>query len=345
MPHPDGLATGWGALLLGLLACAGGAAPAAAAGLTPPTPTPTPASASASASEEEPVEAVMPFGQRVNLAALRAVTAAPPVALIDTMRRWGIEVMQVRSDPPAAAPNPLLAGLPAAGPALLQRAGFQPGYEGRLVCRDERVPQRLDLILIRDHAATYTLLHEFVHAMLRPDCPGPTDDSVIELRFRLAFHRLTVYQRRLHAEPDRLLDPHWRRDILAVQADVVRDLHDRIRLGQSQEVIAEKLLRELVGPDSPYFDAARQAQGRRYAEAMIDNAIALFNEVEASRDFVAATVQQLRAAMRRGELATAPDADLGEADADAVAAATAALAAQLAPTRSALEALKKYHLR
>lgn len=287
----------------------------------------------------------MPFGQRVNLAALRAVTAAPPAALIETMRGWGIEVMQVRSEPPAAAPNPLLAGLPAAGPALLRRAGFEPGYEGRVVCRDERVPQRLDLILIRDVAASYTLLHEFVHAMLSPDCPGPTEDSVIEARFRLAFHRLKVYQRRLYDDPYRLLEPRWRRDILAAQADVARDLHDRIRLGQSQEVIAEKLLRELVGTGSPYFDAARQAQGQRYAEAMIDNAIALFNEVEASRDYVEATVQQLRAAIRRGELRPEPEADLGEADAQVVAAATAALAAQLLPTRTALEALKDYHRR
>ncbi|MCK6424978.1 MAG: hypothetical protein L6Q75_07775 [Burkholderiaceae bacterium] len=290
-------------------------------------------------------EESMPFGQLVNLAALRAVTAAPPAALIATMQRWGIEVMQVRSQPPAAAPNPLLAGLPVAGPALLQRAGFEPGYEGRVVCRDERTPQRLDLILIRDHAATYTLLHEFVHAMLRPDCPEPIEDSVIEARFRLAFHRLTVYQRRLYDDPYRLLDPRWRRDILAAQADVVRDLHDRIRLGQSQEVIAEKLLRGLVDAGSPYFDAARQEEGRRYAEAMIDNAIDLFDTVEASRDFVAGTVAQLRAAIRRGELRPSSGEALGEADAAAVQAAAAALAEQLAPTRAALQALKDFHRR
>lgn len=284
----------------------------------------------------------MPFGQVVNLAAVRAVTTAPPAGLVATIRGWGLEVLRVRSQPPAAAPNPLLAELPEAGPELLGRAEFQPGYEGRLVCRDEQAPQRLDLILIRDSAPTYTLLHEFVHAVVKPVCPGEATDPVIEARFRTAFRRLTIYQRRIFEDPWRLLDARWRRDLLAAQADVAADLYDRIRFGQSQEAIAEKLLARYVATDSPYFDSARREQGQRYAEAMINNAIDLFNAVETSRAFLAEAVRELHAAIRRGELT--PDAGEGLSDAEAAATLSACdeLAARLAPTRAALAELKAF---
>lgn len=287
----------------------------------------------------------MPFGQVVNLAAVREASSAPPATLVATIRRWGLEVLRVRSQPPTAAPNPLLAALPEADPELLGRAEFQTNYEGRLVCSDERAPQRLDLILIRDSAPAYTLLHEFVHAVVKPVCPSPATDPVIEARFRAAFHRLTIYQRRIYGDPWRLLDARWRRDLLAAQADVAADLYDRIRFGQSQEAIAEKLLARHIGEDSPYFDAARREQGRRYAEAMIDNAIDLFNAVEASRTFLAETVRGLQAAIRSGELRPGDGESLSDGDVAAALTACDELAARLAPTRAALEDLKAFQRR
>lgn len=296
----------------------------------------------------------MPFGQVVNLVALREVSSAPPAELVATLRRWGLEVLRVRSQPPTAAPNrppnsppnpplnPLFAALPEAGPELLGRAEFLPGYEGRLVCRDEQAPQRLDLILIRDSASTYTLLHEFVHAVVKPVCPASSSDPVIEARFRAAFHRLTIYQRRIFDDPWRLLDARWRHDLLTAQADVAADLFDRIRFGQSQEAIAEKLLARYIAKGSPYFDAARREQGRRYAEAMINNAIDLFNAVEASRGFLAEAVRELHASIRRGEFTPGEGEGLSEAEVAAILTACDELATRLAPTRAALAELKAF---
>lgn len=294
---------------------------------------------------EQVADEPMPFGQVVNLVAVREVTSAPPAALLATLRRWGLEVMRVPSPAPSAPANPLLERLPVASADLLRRAEFQDGYEGRLVCRDEHLPQRLDLILIRDNAPTYTLLHEFVHAVVKPVCPAGSEDPVIEVRFNTAWRRLTFFQRRLYDNPYHLLDPRWRRDILSAQTDVAADLYDRIRFGQSQEAIAEKLLQRHITQGSPYFDAARREQGRAYAEAMIDNAIDLFNTLEASRRFVGETVQHLLQALQQGDVEPAPTDRLTEADVQEVAAACEAVARQMTPTRQALEELKAFQRR
>ena len=294
---------------------------------------------------EQVADEPMPFGQVVNLVAVREVTSAPPAALLATLRRWGLEVMRVPSPAPSAPANPLLERLPVASADLLRRAEFQDGYEGRLVCRDEHLPQRLDLILIRDNAPTYTLLHEFVHAVVKPVCPAGSEDPVIEVRFNTAWRRLTFFQRRLYDDPYHLLDPRWRRDILSAQTDVAADLYDRIRFGQSQEAIAEKLLQRHITQGSPYFDAAHREQDHAYAEAMIDNAIDLFNTLEASRRFVGETVQHLLQALRQGDVEPAPTNRLTKANMQKMATACEAMTRQMTPTRQALEELKAFQRR
>jgi hypothetical protein len=78
---------------------------------------------------------------------------------------------------------------------------------------------------------------------------------------------------------------------------------------------------------------------------MIDNAIDLFNTLEASRRFVGETVQHLLQTLRQGDVEPAPTDRLTEADVQEVAAACEAVARQMTPTRQALEELKAFQRR
>ena len=288
----------------------------------------------------------LPFAQAMDLDAVYEVTHAPPDRLIQTIRRHGVEVLRVREAASGRAPNPLLASLPIATPEVLQRAEFQEGYEGRIVCLGEDCRGRWrDTIVIVESATSYTLLHEFVQSLLRPLRAVDADDE-IEARFAAAFWRLRVYQRRLYDDPYRLLDPLWRRDILAAQADVAADLFEHIRLGQSQEAIVEKLLARYIDEHSPYYDAARRAQGQRYGVAMINNAIDVFNMLNDSVVFVETTVIHLREAMRDGSLdAGELPAPLTDYDVAAVAAAAARVRQQVEPVRLEIARLKAFCVR
>lgn len=286
-----------------------------------------------------------PFAQVLDIEAVRQVTASAPGQVVAAIRRRGLEVLRVPAAPGQPV-NPELAALAPAPPALLQQAGFRDSYEGLVVhggaaCCD--LP--CDTLLIRASASTYTLIHEFVQSLLRPMCALEPDDSV-EARFGAAFRRLALYQRRLFDDPYKLLDPLWRRDILVAQADVARDLYGRIRLGQSQEAIVEKLLSIHIDERSPFFDAARRAQGLSYGELMIDNAIDIFNELQASVAFVAETVQHLRQALRDGSLEPDdPRAALDDADVAATLAAVRDIEARMDPVRTELQALKQFFTR
>lgn len=310
-------------LLAGLVLLAG---PLPARSSTPP---PTPALQT------------FPFSQALDLRAVVEATASPPHAVLATLARWGVDVRVVPAAEGVALRNPVLAGVPAASPELLRQAEFRDSYEGRLVCRGDRCcGLARDTILIRETAPTYTLLHEFIHALLRPLCPAASADDEIEQRFGSAHRRLQLYQRRLLDDPFRLLDPHWRRDILAAQTDVVSDLYDRIRLGQSQEVIAEVLLARHIIEGNPYHDRRRREEGQRYAVAMVDNAIDLFNQVETSIAFVDEAVRHLRAELSAGRIERGDGVQLDDEQAIQVAIELARLRERLAPTREALQQLK-----
>lgn len=283
-----------------------------------------------------------PFAQQLNLDAVYEVTHSAPQDLLQAIRQHGVDIRRVRTEAPTRPLNPLLAAVPEADAELLRLADYQESYEGRVLCAALSCGRLThDTILIRDTASTYTLLHEFVQALLRP-VPPAVDDIELEARFGAAFRRLTLYQRRLYDDPYRLLNPLWRRDILAAQADVAADLFARIRIGQSQEAIVEGLLSRYIDERSPYFDAARRAQGRQYAEAMINNAIDVFNTVHDSTVFVRQAVDNLRAALQRQEIDLAEGARLSDDDVTTVMQSIAATSRQLARVRSEIQALKDF---
>lgn len=287
----------------------------------------------------------LPFAQTLNLEAVYEVTHSTPEQLIATIRRWGVDVRLVRSDAPVLPVNPLLAGPLPASPELVRLADFGDTYEGMVIFhRSARYALDRDTILIRDTALSYTLIHEFVHTLLRPVWTVEPDDSV-EASFRIAFRRLIFYQRRLYDDPYKLLNPLWRRDILAAQADVAKDLFDRIRLGQSQEAIIEKVLSLYIDERNPFFDADRRAQGLQYGEVMINNVIDMFNEVNDSVVFVEETVRNLRQSMRDGDIELGERVALTDDDEMSVTRSARDVEAYLAVVRAELEVLKEYYSR
>lgn len=286
-----------------------------------------------------------PFAQALNMNAVYEATHSSPERLLETIHRWGVDVRLVRSEAPVRPVNPLLAGLPLAEPELLQQANFLESYEGLVLhgsssfCAAGR-----SLILIRDTAQSYTLIHEFVQSLLRPVCVTEPDD-LLETRFGTAFRRLVIYQRRLYDDPYRLLNPQWRRDILSAQNDVAKDLFDRIRIGQSQEAIVEKVLSLYIDEHSPFFDAGRRAQGRQYGEVMINNASDICDTLDGSVVFVEETVRHLRQAMRDGHVQPGDGVALTDDDEAIVVGSVSKVQTHLAVLRAELEVLKRFYSR
>lgn len=286
-----------------------------------------------------------PFAQTLNMNAVYEVTHSTPERLLETIHRWGGDVRLVRSEAPVLPLNPLLAGLPLAAPELLRQAGFLESYEGQILHgSSDFCAAGHSLILIRDTAQSYTLIHESVQSLLRPVCATEPAD-LLETRFGAAFRRLVIYQRRLYDDPSRLLNPLWRRDILAAQADVAKDLFDRIRIGQSQEAIVEKVLSLYIDGHSPFFDAARQAQGLQYGEFMIKNATDICDALNGSAVFVEESVRNLRQSMRDGHVLPGHGVALTDEDEATVVGSVREVQTRLAVVRAELQVLRRFYSR
>lgn len=286
-----------------------------------------------------------PFEQTLNMNAVYEVAHSAPEHLIETIGRWGVDILLVRSTEPAGPMNRLLAGLPLAAPDLLSRVEFLDSYEGLVVHADS--PTRAMLrptILIRDTAPSYTLIHEFVQSQLRPLRADEPDDA-LQVRFGAAFKRLLFYQKRLYDDPYKLLQPLWRRDILAAQTDVAQDLFGRIRIGQSQEVIVEKLLSSYIDERSPFFTATRREQGLVYGAFMMDNAIDMYNTLNMSVTFVEIAVGQLGRALREGDILPGKGATLTENDEASLYRTASDIKARLALVGAELEVLLQFYSR
>ncbi len=262
------------------------------------------------------MEKGFPFEQHLSLDLVYDITTASPEQLIAKMNKLGVNVLLVNSEKPAKELNPLFQNLEVASAALLKKAEFQQTYEGRMIGKSNPCCDlKQDTILIRDTASTYTLIHEFMHANLIAASNAGGQD--LETQFSLNYRRMTFYQKRIFDNSYELLNPLWRRDILSAQADVVGQLFARIQMGQSQEAIIEKVLEKYIDEGNPYYDKARQEQGLKYGELMINNAIDIYNSVDASIKFCQTIVANLRASLVAGELDKSDKSKLDKADAEA----------------------------
>lgn len=287
----------------------------------------------------------VPFAQQIDMATVTSLVRALPQDLPARIAGLGIDLKRVPSTHASRPANPLLAGLPVAGERLLQQAEFLESYEGRSIpagaacCGLARAT-----VLIRDTASTYTLLHEVVHLLIVP-ADGVVQRADLETRFAIAFHRLNVYQRRLYDDPSRLLNALWRRDIVHALREVAALLFDRLRIGQSQEAIVERLLAGCIDERSPHFDATRRAEGRRYGEAMIDNAVDVFNALSAAVEFDDDAVRQLRDDLATGRADVAPGTSLSDREQERFAAELRGMRQELARVRTEIETLKRFYSR
>jgi hypothetical protein len=127
-----------------------------------------------------------------------------------------------------------------------------------------------------------------------------------------------------------------------VQDEVASLLFDRIRIGQSQEAIVERLLARCVDERNPYHDAERREEGRRYGIAMIDNAIDLFNELNSAVEYNDATVTHLREEVVAKRIREGPTVRLSARDRDDFAARQQGVRDAMARTRIEIEALKRH---
>ncbi len=282
-----------------------------------------------------------PFALALDLEAVRSLVRSPPNRLLADIRKRGIDVMRVPAKTAGHGRNPLLVALPIAPPALLVQASFLDTYQGRAIpAASSCCALARDTVLIREDATTYTLLHEVLHLLIVP-ADGQAFRADVELRFDTALHRLSVYQRRLFDDPWRLLQPAWRRDVLVAQRAVAELLYERLRIGQSQEAVVETVLRDCVDRGSPYFDAQRREEGRRYVIAMVDNAVDVFNHLHGSLVFCAEAVTHLREEVVAGRAPQGAADSLTAEEAGAFAAENLAIRERMRPSREAIEALKR----
>lgn len=283
-----------------------------------------------------------PFKQSMNMEMVYDITTTRPEQLIAKMNKSGVNVLLVKSEKPERELNPLFKNLEVASDELLKKAEVQQSYEGRMISKSNPCCDlKQDTILIRDTALTYTLIHEFMHAILFSE--SSAGDQDLETQFSVNFRRLTFYQKRIFDDSFELLNPLWRRDMLSAQADVVEKLFARIQMGQSQEAIIEKVLEKYIDSKNQYFDKARQEQGFKYGEVMINNAIDIFNTVEASISFCRTTVANLRAALVAGQIKKSEEPKLDQAAADTYEKSAKTLIERLEAVKTEILLLKEMY--
>jgi hypothetical protein len=289
-------------------------------------------------------EQQFPFQQKMNMDVIYDVTHTDPENLVAKIQSYGVQILRVKTPHPQQALNPLLKAVPEASEDLLKKAEFQDSYEGRLIhAHNSCCDVQQDTILIRDTALSYTLIHEFMHAQLQ-SATGDYNHDEPEKKFAADFRKLNFYQRRLYDDPYSLLNPLWRRDILAAQQDVASGLFSLMQAGQSQEAIIEKVLSRYIDEKSPYYVAERRKNGLSYGEQRINNAIDIFNNVHASQSFTAETVANLLVEIKSGNIPK-DKATLTEDEAKKFATASEKLAQELEHIKTQILEMKAFFVK
>jgi hypothetical protein len=280
----------------------------------------------------------------MNMDIIFDVTHVEPINLVAKIQSYGVRILRVKTANPQLPLNSLLISLPEASEDLLKKAEFQETYEGRLIhAHNSCCDVAQDTILIRDTALSYTLIHEFMHAQLRSATNDQSHDEP-EKKFAADFRKLNFYQRRLFDDPYSLLNPLWRRDILAVQQDVASGLFALMQTGQSQEAIIEKVLSKYIDEKSPYYVAERRKNGLSYGEQRINNSIDVFNNIHSSQSFTSETVANLLLEIKSGNIPQ-DKATLTEAEAKIFAEESANLAAELEAIKVQILEMKAFFVK
>ncbi|HWU44473.1 MAG TPA: hypothetical protein VN132_13575 [Bdellovibrio sp.] len=283
-----------------------------------------------------------PFQQTLDMKTVREVTAAGPSDLLSVIKRHGVRVLVVKSKTTDEEKNILLEGIEAATADLIKKAEFSDTAEGRMIVKaNPCCDLDQDTLLVRDTASNYTIIHEFLHSQLHAKGEGYKD---VETSFATNFRRMNFYQKRIFDDPFQLINPLWRRDMSQVQGDVLKEAFARIQMGQSQEAIIEKVLSQYIDEDSIYYNKARRDEGQQYGQAMINNAIDVYNSLNTSIWFCGDTVKNLREEILNGDIPDAESAQqLDEQAAKNYAATTADLSQKLEAVKAEILRLKEFY--
>lgn len=284
----------------------------------------------------------LPFDQSMDMNVVYEVTTAKPANLIKTINKYGVRVLLVKSLNPEKELNPILSKLEVASVDLLKKAEFLDSYEGRLIVKEDSCCDVLqDTVLIRDTALTYTLIHEFLHSVLRSK--QGLVDSTLESRFASAHRKVLFFQKKLFMDPYLMLQANWRRDILQANQDVIEMMHARMQMGQSQEAIIENILSKYIDEKNPYYDKGRKERGYQYGESMINNMIDIYNGTDYSLSWSRNTVSGLREAILSGDLEKSEEKNLSEKEAAQFADEIKKTLEKLKPLKAEILKIKEFY--
>jgi hypothetical protein len=241
-----------------------------------------------------------PFNQTLNMSVIYDVTHSKPEELIKKIQNYNVDIVVVKSNNSTKMKNPIFHNLKNASDELIAKAEFESTYDGRLVFKtDACCDLKKDTILIKDNAESYTLIHEFMHSQLIKN--GAMNEN-IEKDFLSAKNRLSFYHKKLLLGPEKLLSTLWRKDILERQHDYSQLLFERLQMGQSQEAIIEKILSDYIDQKNPYYVKQRAANGYKYGQLMLDNAISIYNEIYEQIEWTRNTTTALRDSIESGHI-------------------------------------------
>lgn len=266
-------------------------------------------SAQTFASENNNSVQEFPFELSLDTKVIEKIVSSDPKQLVKTIKSLGIDIV-LASDPENTSgqkKNPHFSSLPRATKKLLNDAEFILNEdEGQVVnSSDPCCSLKHNTIIILDTALDYTLIHEFMHLQLKPQKPSQFPN--LQSEFKSASRRLSFYQMKLMGNPENLLSPLWRRDMIAAQIPVAERLHDLIQAGLSQEGIIEKTLARLIPKTNPYYNKERQTKGLAYGESRINAAIDLYNNLHQSATWCRNTVEGLKQSLDSGDLELNPE--------------------------------------
>lgn len=282
-----------------------------------------------------------PFDQAIQAEKVYEVTQVSPSELVKYIESQGVQVLIFR-DVNTQSTNPAFSKTATASEQLIADAKMPPNTMGRLLPQRNGFSQ--NTILIRADADTYTLIHEYLHALLFFEGQKPI--SQLDEKFAAVERKQIFYQRKLFENPAALLNPLWRKDILEAQEQVIELIYQRIQIGQSQEAIIEKLLNRYIDSKNPHYSEVRQKKGLQYAEAMINNAITVFNNLHFSVNWNKNTVAELSQGLKTKDVEIAqPDREsLTEEEASQFQMNSAAHLQKLQKTMDEILKLKKFFL-
>jgi hypothetical protein len=260
---------------------------------------------------------VVLFNQTLDLNLVEKVVNLPATKLQNFIASFGVEIKKVKVTGEAKRVfNPIIASAPEASEQELEAIVWSTEYEGRFVeAKNLCCDLAKDTIFLREDALTYTLIHQFLYSQI--DYLGQAVPNDVEKKYNLASRTHDFRFHKLFENPLNMLNPLWRRDIMSAQLDLVMTLNDRIRVTQAQEVIIELTLFQLIKPGNPYYNEVRQEEGVKYVEAMINNAITVFNSIHYSLDWTRNTLTELYEAIKKEDIIVREEEKISDEDFEA----------------------------